>query len=150
MTAADALFAPINFDAEVYQASDCDARIQAIRDAIGDQLARCQDDPPTWVAPGDIPVTRLDSWVCENYRILLRRIAELQADLDELIGSPWQPIETLPIGYAHQFIAYWQRSINGVPEIDMMGSRREYEEILGYGEPPATHWMSLEGPERVK
>lgn len=54
----------------------------------------------------------------------------------------WQPIETLTENEIN-FIVYWQESTMGKPEIDMIGSYKEYQEILGYGEPPATYWFKL-------
>jgi Protein of unknown function (DUF551) len=57
--------------------------------------------------------------------------------------ADWQPIETAPKD--RPFLIYWQQSLIGQPCVDIV-SWQEYQEILGYGEPPATHWMPLPDP----
>lgn len=69
------------------------------------------------------------------------------------IPSPqtWQPIETLPEKSAdgQGFLVYWPKAITGkIGEIDRLGGRQEYDDILSCGEPPATHWMPLPDPPK--
>jgi hypothetical protein len=77
--------------------------------------------------------------------------AALRACADALAPPEpgWQPIETMPqepclIAWSEQQSAM---SLGGC-RVEMIGGRREYEEIVGYGEPPATHWMSLPAPPK--
>lgn len=56
----------------------------------------------------------------------------------------WQPIETIP--EKGPFLVYWRKSLLGGPQIDMVGGKFEYDEIIGFGEPPALCWHALPDP----
>ena len=58
-------------------------------------------------------------------------------------GIPgWQPIESAPKD-DRPFLVLWDKSLMGRSgEMDIV-SRREYEEIIGFGEPPALAWHPL-------
>lgn len=56
----------------------------------------------------------------------------------------WQPISTAPKD-GPPFLVYWRKSITGRESIDLVGPE-EYQEIIGYGEPPAEAWMPLPLP----
>lgn len=58
----------------------------------------------------------------------------------------WQPIETMPTEQRGPFLVYWRKSLMGGATIDLVAGRREYDEIIGFGEPPATHWMPVPDP----
>lgn len=71
-----------------------------------------------------------------------RRVSELSARVRGLPVEPtpqeWQPIETIQAAAKEKlFLVYWP---NG--DTDVLGWK-EYNEIISYGEPPATHWMPL-------
>ena len=63
-------------------------------------------------------------------------------------GPAWQPIATAPKD-GTPFFVYWQKSLVGEPEIDKVAGWEEYQEVLSFGEPPATHWMALPQPPSV-
>ncbi len=71
--------------------------------------------------------------------------AMLKADEEQQQLSDWQPMETAPKD-GTGFLVYWPLSLTGGPEIDRLGGWAEYEEIVGFGEPPASHWMPLPAP----
>lgn len=78
-------------------------------------------------------------------RVMTRPSAAEKPKIDETRGrspqrSGWQPIDTAPKD-GGQFVALWSDG-----RCDMMGGWAEYEEILGYGEKPATHWLPLPAP----
>lgn len=62
-----------------------------------------------------------------------------------LQSQTWQPIETAPKD-GTPFFVYWSKSLMGDPTSDKVSGWDEYQEILGYGEPPATHWMAAAPP----
>ncbi len=61
------------------------------------------------------------------------------------VQETWQPIDSAPRD-GRPFLVSWSTSLMGDPAVDMVGSWAEYEEILGYGEPPATHWCPIPAP----
>lgn len=82
----DALFAPREFDGEIYEPRVDDARIAYLRDGIDAALKAVPGAAPLFM--GHTPYGRsLAEVTCENYRILLRRIDELDADIDDLVAE---------------------------------------------------------------
>jgi hypothetical protein len=69
---------------------------------------------------------------------------ELQAEITRLKGEQWQPIETMPKD-GPLVLVYWEKSLTGKSTTALIGPD-EYQEIRGYGEPPATYWMPLPDP----
>lgn len=81
------IWSPVDFDAEVYEPMEDSARIQAIRDGIDRDLKAVPGTTPLWMGP--CPSGRsMAEMTCENYRVLLRRIAELEADIRDLLDRP--------------------------------------------------------------
>lgn len=80
----------------------------------------------------------------------VKQLDDLSAALRAAQGSgpsDWRPIETLPADYDKPFLVFWRTSSAvGEPEADKVGGRKEYEEILAFGEPPASHWQPLPDP----
>lgn len=64
--------------------------------------------------------------------------------------STWQPIETLTKDYKGQFVVYWRASVMGSAFADMMGGWDEYQQVLDFGEAPASHWMPIDPPVVVR
>lgn len=72
---------------------------------------------------------------CDAFRAEVFRSAG-KVDPAFVKTTEWQPIETAP--KEGQFVALFPDGM-----CDMMGGWDEYQEILGYGEAPATHWLRL-------
>lgn len=88
---------PIDFDAEVHEQRETTDRVAAIRAGIDADLAISRE---CVMYTGPVPSGRpLAEQVCENYRILLRRIDELEADIDDLL-EPEPPRAVAPPGGA--------------------------------------------------
>jgi hypothetical protein len=77
----------------------------------------------------------------EQMRLKLDRLAASAPPVQET----WHPIVSAPRD-GRPFLVSWSKSLMGDPAVDMVGSWAEYEEILGYGEPPATHWYPIPAP----
>ena len=58
----------------------------------------------------------------------------------------WQTIETAPKD-GRPFFVYWPARQGCEPHIDQMADWDEYQEILSFGEPPATHWIRIDPPK---
>ncbi len=68
-----------------YEQMETLARVRAIQDGIASELTHAHRTP---MYTGPVPEGRsFAEMVCENYRVLLRRIAELEADRDELLDQ---------------------------------------------------------------
>lgn len=69
-----------------------------------------------------------------------------EAGAAALRDQGWRPIDSAPKD-GTQFLVLWQQSLmGGAPHADMVSGWREYQEILAFGEPPATHWCPIPSP----
>lgn len=76
----------------------------------------------------------------ESYeRIMREQLAAVSSAPD-----PWRAIETMPKDCGPCLVC-WSRG-DDEQRVDKIGGWEEYSEIIGYGEPPATHWMPLPAP----
>lgn len=79
---------------------------------------------------------------------LIARVEQAEAELAALKAErTWQPMETMPRD-GKPFMVWWGRSEerSGPAYIDTMASHDEYDQIIEFGELPATHWMRPAAP----
>jgi hypothetical protein len=84
-------------------------------------------------------------WRDNYFKVLRSRPAEAAPP-----SQSWQPIETLTADFQGQFVAWFPMIGADRGGADMMGGWAEYQELLGFGQHPATYWLPISKPPSVE
>jgi hypothetical protein len=98
---------------------------------------------------------RCDDWLVgetSGYNEATDLISDIHVELGNILAAlpptptpGWQPMATVPYPRdGKPFLVWWPKHPARPGDgdyADTVGGHKEYEEILGYGEVPASHWM---------